>query len=50
MRKLRRMIQLRKAGVRRFASFGDECREAQHVVAEARIDLVADHAEPVGKR
>ena len=47
MRKLRRMIGLREAGLRRFAPFGDECREAQHVVAEARIDLVADDAEPV---
>ena len=47
MRKLRRMIGLREAGLRRFAPFGDERREAQHVVAEARIDLVADDAEPV---
>ena len=47
MRKLRRMIGRRQAGLCRFAALGDERGEAQHVVAEARIDLVTDHAEPV---
>jgi hypothetical protein len=49
MCKLHRMIGLGEASLRRRTALGDECGEAQYVVAEAGIDLVTDHAEPVGK-
>src|SRR3954463_9464640 len=49
MRKLCRMIGLREAGLRWLVALGDQRRKAQHVVAEAWIDLVADDAEPVRK-
>src|SRR6185295_76358 len=47
VRKLYRVVGLREAGLCWRAAFGDERGEPQHVVAEARIDLVADHSEPV---
>src|ERR1043165_5667813 len=50
MRELRRVIGLSEAGLCRFAALGGECRKPQHVVAETRVDLIADDAEPVGKQ
>src|SRR3954447_25741744 len=50
VRKLSCMIGLREPGLRWFAALGDERGKAQHVVAEARIDFVADDAEPVGEQ
>src|SRR3954470_17866066 len=50
MRELCRMIRLGETGLRWFTAFGDKRGEAQHVIAEARIDLVADDAEPVSEQ
>ena len=50
VREIRLVVGLREAGLLRIAALGDERREPHHVVAEARIDLVADHAEPVGEQ
>src|SRR6476619_5635136 len=50
MRELRRMIGLGKSGLRRIDPLSDERCQPQHVVAEARIDLVADDAELVGEQ
>ena len=44
------VIGRREAGLLRVAALGDERGEPHHVVAEARIDLVADHVEPFGEQ
>ncbi len=50
MRQLNRVVGCGEPGLRRFVPLGDERRETQHIEAEARIELVADHAEPVGEQ
>ena len=44
------MVGRRESGLLRIAALGDERRKPHHVVAEAGIDLVADHVEPVGEQ
>src|SRR3954452_13983753 len=50
VRQLFSMIGLCQARLRGLTALGDKSYKPQHVVAEARIDLVADHAEPVGEQ
>ena len=47
MRELGLVIRRRQSGLLRIAALGDERAKPHHVEAEARIDFVADHVEPV---
>ncbi len=50
MREVGFMIRRRKAGLLRFAAFGDERAEPDDVEAETGIDLVADRVESFGEQ